>query len=259
MKAACWSTLVLLHAVPLLASPALAAGFEGGYFGVNVGGFRAKTYTEQRLDQPNVVFPADTAALIQGVATTNASPKQTSGLGGIHAGYTWRVDYLYVGLESDVNYWGYSNTAQSEQTFSVSSDRTVRSTNTSKATHLVTLRPRVGFNLSERSQLHFTAGIAYADLRHSNFTEITAETGETVTYQSSKKNKVGWVVGAGYERRWTDRLNLRLDYQYIDFGRVSATGVTADAPSGTDLDPSSVTVGYHAIVHILRLGVNWRF
>src|SRR5262249_34738234 len=151
--------------------------------------------TEQTLDKPNVVFQPDHDLLIAAVAGTNATPKQTSALGGIHAGYAWRVGYLLPRLEADLGYWGYKNTAQEEQTFQgLVTARTVRSTNTAQGDYIATVRPRVGFNVSERAIVNFNAGVAFSNLKHSNLTEIDAETppGGTVTYQSSKKANVGW-------------------------------------------------------------------
>lgn len=245
------------------AGAALADEFEGGYFGVNAGGFRARTATTQSIDKPIVGFVPSHGIIVAGVADANASPSETSGLGGIHMGYAKRVGYLLPGIEADLNYWGYKKTAQSELPFDhAGQPRTIRVTNQGEATTLMTIRPRIGFNVSSHAIAHVSGGLAFANLKQSNVTEITSENppDAIITYRPEKKSYVGWVVGAGYEHRWTDKLNLRIDYQYIDFGRVSATDATTDPNAvGTDLESSSVTANFHTTVHVLRLGVNWRF
>jgi opacity protein-like surface antigen len=62
-----------------------------------------------------------------------------------------------------------------------------------------------------------------------------------------QQNRVGWTVGAGLEKKFTPNWSAKLEYLYVDFGRKTYFGGTANA----------VDVSFHD--HIIRGGFNYAF
>ena len=64
---------------------------------------------------------------------------------------------------------------------------------------------------------------------------------------SEKQTRVGWVAGAGLEKKFTKEWSAKLEYLYIDFGRKTYFGGTANA----------IDVSFHD--QIVRAGINYQF
>lgn len=248
-----------IAALAFTANPAFAAGFEGSYWGVNVGLFNAKTDADQAIFKPNVGGNATThQRTIDGFNSMKPSPEQTSMIGGGQIGHNWRVGPVLLGAEADLNYWHYRATESSQVSFPVNvGNRVLTSENSTESSYLMTLRPRIGFTFGEGSMVYASAGIAYTDLRYNHVSEAASPNGVPITYRASVQKSMGKVVGAGYEMAWSSNMKVRLDYQYLAFDK---TSVTASAgQTFTDLQGSSITANFETKVHLLRLGANWSF
>jgi outer membrane immunogenic protein len=113
-----------------------------------------------------------------------------------------------------------------------------------------TIRARLGYALG-RNLFYGTAGLA---LVHANEVIVGNDADESNFYQGWK---AGYVVGAGIEHAFTDRLSAKIEYLYAD-GFSSESGVT-----GTVNGPSTNPVQYytHDIgdISIIRAGLNYKF
>ena len=85
---------------------------------------------------------------------------------------------------------------------------------------------------------YITGGVAYGDVK------MTAGAAGSET-----KSKLGWTAGAGVEYAFMGAWSAKLEYLYVDLGKVTCTA----ACSGTT--PIDVTF----TSNILRGGVNYKF
>jgi len=69
------------------------------------------------------------------------------------------------------------------------------------------------------------------------------------------ETRIGWTVGGGAEYALRARWTLKAEYLYADFGKISTTSMLTAPPGKKDVFAHSATFN----VHILRLGLNYRF
>jgi outer membrane immunogenic protein len=105
---------------------------------------------------------------------------------------------------------------------------------------LATLRGRLGVAF-DRYLIYGTAGGAAGELR-SNIAIPAGTTSSTVTYGT-------WTAGTGVEYGITDNLSARVEYLYLDKGKI-ATGV---------IGPPAMTITSHLQDNLVRAGLNYRF
>jgi outer membrane immunogenic protein len=70
----------------------------------------------------------------------------------------------------------------------------------------------------------------------------------------SHTTKVGWAIGAGVEVRLGGNWTGKVEYLYLDFGKVSTT---ASLP--TNSTPLGINFNSHVTDQIVRVGVNYKF
>ncbi len=75
--------------------------------------------------------------------------------------------------------------------------------------------------------------------------------------EDDRGSRIGWTAGAGVEAALTEDVNARLEYLYADLGE-------EDAELGTYIEVSdifrqSVSSEDKLTLHLLRLGLNYRF
>ena len=147
-------------------------------------------------------------------------------LGGVQIGLNTRMNGLVLGAEGDIAATGigFSDVGQG---FSLDGN----------LDWLATIRGRVGFIPTERVLVYGTAGVAFAgfDLDLNGGGQLFGGNG---TY-------TGWALGAGVETMVTDKLSLKAEYLYNDFGSDSY-----NLP-----DPVNIALR----VHTFRIGANFQF
>ena len=70
---------------------------------------------------------------------------------------------------------------------------------------------------------------------------------------TATSNRMGWVLGAGYEYAFWDNFSVKLEYDYMKFGSVSPTfatagGLTVEGSGDVKLD-----------TQVIKVGLNYRF
>ncbi len=113
-----------------------------------------------------------------------------------------------------------------------------------------TVRPRIGFAW-DRALFYGTGGLAFGgvDYRLSGFTPG----GVNFVNIKNDDTKVGWAAGAGIEYAFTDNWTVKLEYQYVNFGRDKVSAAQIGVPA--NVISSQETIDFHSV----RLGVNYKF
>ncbi len=149
-------------------------------------------------------------------------------VGGFHAGYSIDVDDIVFGLEADLEATGIHGTG--------SNASAIHATDIDWST---SLRARVGFKVSDRSLVYLTGGVTYASV---SITQHTL-TG-LLPYSTHDEWKAGWTAGAGIEHAITPRITARLEYRYLDLGKISYFDELMAMKATQDLNNHSVRAGF---------------
>jgi outer membrane immunogenic protein len=192
---------------------------------------------------PNLAFGANAA---------NAS----SWLAGAHAGYNWQQGAAVFGFETDLQATHLNSSMSGGLTHSppiVPLPASDFASTTALIEYYGTVRGRLGWSAGQW-MFFGTAGAAYGNVELSS----TFSTLGLRTFSQTSEQKIGWVVGAGFEYLLRPNLMLSLGYQYVDLGRIGISSTTTGI-SG----PSSVTLSQAATVHAqfqtVMAGMSWRF
>jgi outer membrane immunogenic protein len=113
-----------------------------------------------------------------------------------------------------------------------------------------TVRGRAGVLVTPKVLLYATGGLAYGEVKSS-------ETIGVLPGFSSSTTNVGWTVGAGIEGAIGGNWTAKLEYLYVDLGRMSGSFLTTIPALGGGF----VTSNYSSRItdNVLRVGVNYRF
>jgi outer membrane immunogenic protein len=122
-------------------------------------------------------------------------------IGGVHAGFNWQSDSLVFGVEGDVSFPDWQDTAQN-------CDGDCTTSGTVDVDLLASLRGRLGFAF-DRTMVYATGGVAYQDA------DFTGQPG----FAGTDVDLSGWggVVGAGVEHAVGDDISLRVEGLYYFF------------------------------------------
>jgi outer membrane immunogenic protein len=110
---------------------------------------------------------------------------------------------------------------------------------------LATARARLGLDMGVWGLWYVTGGAAFTDIELSNFVP-----GGIIT-TSQTRNVVGWTAGWGTEYPLTDRLTLKTETLYMDFGRKGYLSPTNPISAAAYSDKQTQWVS--------KIGLNYRF
>ena len=237
------------------APPPVYDPWTGGYVGINVG----YSWGPWGASSNQPVFNFE---------SLTASPKLNGWLGGFQAGYNWRGNGPWLlGIEGDIQITG-EKAAQTwidpelppnlGETFAF----IPRAGGPATLSHdwqlpwFATLRLRAGVTPVDNWLLYVTGGLAVGGTRYSfSFSQPGAALNFPPTPTnyalSTRSTQVGFAVGLGSETRLDANWSIKLEYLYVDLGKVSIDTV--------DIDGDPFHVDYRVRDHILRIGLNYRF
>ncbi|WP_213741188.1 outer membrane beta-barrel protein [Bradyrhizobium sp. dw_411] len=239
-----------LGAVPYNKTPAYITpvyDWSGAYAGVNVGYGWGRSSDTSTLGTPPV-FTDSVNARMNGVS------------GGAQIGYNLQMQNWLVGLEGDIQATGQSNSHSYTCAAGVCTTTllggifpipgpAVSATETQRIDFFGTVRGRVGLVVVPTVLLYATGGLAYG--------QVDADS--TLSGATRSQNyKLGWTAGGGIEGAIGGGWTARLEYLYLDLGKVSGTFTSNLAdPTGT----TALVGGFSSRItdNILRVGVNYRF
>lgn len=181
---------------PVVYAPAEPAfTWEGGYVGAQIGYLRG----DMRLRGEN----------LNNNNTMESEFNPSGATLGIYAGYNWQGGGNTVfGFEGEINYADANAVADGidPPSFGFMRDRIEGSIRSTGA-----LRGRVGF-AQDRTLFYLTGGVAFADAR------VTGYSMGGASPFDERSTRTGWTIGAGIEHAVNDRMSVRLDYRFADFG-----------------------------------------
>jgi outer membrane immunogenic protein len=188
--------------VPRVQPPPVALfSWTNFYFGVNAGYAWSRAQSELR-----------------GAVVSSASDSLSGVAGGVQAGFNYQFGQFVVGLEGD---YQYTNQKISKTGF-IGIDPT---NETDQLKPFVTARARIGVAI-DRWLIYATGGAAHValEVRH-----VLPDGSVTI----AGWGKWGWVVGAGVEVAPYDQISLRLEYLYLDSGKLTFNDTYIGIPGAT--------------------------
>ena len=126
-----------------------------------------------------------------------------------------------------------------------------------------TVRGRLGATVTPETMAYLTGGLAFAEIKTagtiSGFTPGVDENGNPIVTPVGigfydHRTKAGWAAGAGFETHLSGNLTGKVEYLYLDFGRVSTT-----ATNPLNATPIAVNLDSRVSDHIVRVGLNYKF
>ncbi|MGP0093054.1 MAG: outer membrane protein [Xanthobacteraceae bacterium] len=207
-----------------------------------------------------------------GAPSANSVSEKLDGvIGGGQIGYNWQVNSVWVlGIEADIQGSGERGSGGFSDPYSVGTQcdiycSTVSGSITSAIDWFGTVRGRIGVLATPTLLIFGTGGLAYGGVSSSGtITDacgIGGGPGGTHCAPlswgfSSSATHVGWSLGGGVEGvvasapNWT----WKLEYLYLDLGKVSGTGLEPFA----DFGPLPYTWSTRITDNIFRVGLNYK-
>ncbi|OAF14162.1 outer membrane protein [Bradyrhizobium neotropicale] len=238
-------------------APVMAPAYNwtGFYVGGNVGGqWGSSDPTTSTVWSPSGYFIGNNVRALNAVGAQHVNSSSVTG--GFTAGYNWQVNQAVFGLEGDINYFGFKDSATGSAKYPCcASSFTVNSS--VSADWLATIRGRIGFLATPSWLIYATGGAAIADVKANfNFTD----TDDAATESGSiRDTRVGWTAGVGGEYAVGNGWSLKAEYLYVDLGRATTTSTNL---TGLTQGPFPSSVFTHSVdlkSNIVRVGVNYKF
>jgi outer membrane immunogenic protein len=256
---------------PVLRAPVAVYNWTGFYAGGNVG------YSWGRSDV--TVQSGDTF-----IGTAAERLKPTGAIAGLQAGYNWQTTRNWVfGLETDFQWSGQKDSITRSGSLDFSEideagrfSGSATGTLHSKLSWFGTARARVGYvpDANPGLLLYVTGGLAYGRVKTSfegsangsYFGQTCSNTEGGCDFTagmafSAAKTKVGGTVGAGIEGDLGNLWSWKVEYLYVDLGKVSGTVPVVATVCQTSCESitGSATYSNKMTDNIVRVGINRRF
>jgi outer membrane immunogenic protein len=247
--------------------------WTGYYVGVNVGyGGDASNIDISANDSGTgggaLNGPARRAANT-GAIPAYQKPDPHGFFGGFQLGYNWHLMPRWLaGLEADIDFGDVrdSDTRTGSAYIAGGGGNTFLSiamvTGEQKINWFGTLRPRVGFLVTDNLLVYANGGLAFGHVSStttlSETTICTVALGCPVTNTgvgSASSTRVGWTVGGGTEWALNNRWSLKTEYLYVDLGDLTYANSPLTNGGSSIVNTTSVA---HFKNNIVRLGLNYK-
>jgi opacity protein-like surface antigen len=258
----------LIYKAPTYKAPAHGApiatawSWAGPYLGINVGYSAGKSKTD-------TVFSDATAG--SPLFATGSSYNVNGIIAGFQGGYNWMAsNWLVAGIEADIQL----STQNTTPTFicpgaicnpaigdpapvAASLDRA------HKLDWFATVRGRLGAAVTPGTMMYLTGGLAVAEIKTagtvSGFSSGVDDNGNPIVTPVGigfyeHRTKAGWTAGAGLEAHLSGNLTGKVEYLYLDFGRVSTA-----ATNPLNSTPLAINFDSRVTNQIVRVGLNYKF
>ena len=232
--AAAQPTLAADRPLPYKAPPAYAPVFSwtGWYAGVDGG------YGWGRGD--DIVFTAP----VTGFTGTSQGFKSHGGFGGGQIGFNQQTGQWVWGLEADIQGSGIRDAFN----VTVPSNGGPLGVNaTQRLDYFGTVRGRLGWAV-DHALFYVTGGFAYGGVKDS----ILLANGGATALLMRNYTGTGFAAGGGWEYNFAPAWSVKVEYQYIDLGSKTLSGVSTN---GVLLNSSNIDAKFHTV----RVGLNYMF
>lgn len=239
-------------------APAMAPGYNwsGFYVGANVGGqWGSSDLTTATVFSQIGYFANTSVPAVNAVGAQSANSSSVTG--GFSAGYNWQINHAVLGLEGDINYFGFKGSATGSAIYPGFAPSAFTVSSQVSADWLATIRGRIGFLAAPTWLLYATGGAAIAEVRGNfNFTDTFAAATESAAIRDTR---LGWTAGVGTEYAFGGGWSLKAEYLYVDLGRASTTSTNLAAFGGVPFPDNVYTHTVDLKSNIVRVGVNYKF
>lgn len=197
------------------------------------------------------------------IPTLNAfgSPNlsQTDVILGAKVGYNQQWNAFVLGLEGDISWFRFDQTANNAGNPFVATfpgGSATISTNV-KTSWLATIRGRAGF-AADHWLFYGTGGVAFADVKYSNVYRAFSPLGAGFDNEavSASQTRVGWAAGAGIDYALNSHWILSAEYLHVDLGTITAAGAVT-----TQFNANTATFNFSTKVtsDLARVGAAYKF
>jgi outer membrane immunogenic protein len=230
--------------------PAPVNSWSGCYIGAN-GGYQWGDGNANLALQPSVAaWTAIDPAF--GAYNGRYAHSPSSDLVGGQVGCNLQSGSFVVGIETDIDYLGASNTTN--RTGMAATVPNLASV-TQKLDSLGTVRGRLGVTPSANWLIYATGGLAYGRTSFSNQFVRTDLSPNVGFAGNASQTPTGWTIGAGAEFMITGNWTVKAEYLYYDLGSVRVIGAPFNQPANSfGADGIFQTKG-----SIARIGLNYKF
>ncbi len=258
----------LIYKAPAYKAPAYGApivtawSWAGPYLGINLGYSAGKSKTD-------TVFSDATAG--SALFATGSSDNLNGMIAGFQGGYNWMAsNWLVAGLEADIQLSTQNTTPTYVCPGAVCNpligDGAPVAAGLDRAQQLdwfATVRGRVGATVTPNSMMYVTGGLAVAEIKTAGTVSGSNlsfdENGNPIVTPVGvnfydHRTKAGWTAGAGIEAHLGGNVTGKVEYLYLDFGRVSTA-----ATNPLNATPVTVNLDSRVTDHIVRVGINYKF
>jgi len=257
--------------------PAPFDPWNSGYVGGNVGYSWGRDHGPITFSDPATgpLFSVSNNTHLDGV------------IGGLQVGHNWHIQNWVYGLEADIQASGQRGSSTivcpggtaTALTGACTAGHTgdtapfnvpafpVTDSLSERLDWFGTFRGRIGPTINPTTFAYLTGGLAYGQIGVTNNVSGVSLVGPQgvngVTVVpgggslSSSTIKLGWTIGCGIESVISGNWTGKIEYLYVDLGKVSGSLATSIvAPSGNNL---IVSYSSHVTDNILRVGLNYQF
>jgi outer membrane immunogenic protein len=163
-------------------------------------------------------------------------------IGGAYAGYNYqRSDRLVLGIEADITYSGMKG-SDGQRFLSDPSIAIAGVEHDLDVKWSGAVRARLGY-ATGRFLPYIAGGISFAGYEYRVEDHVNA----SVPFRHNE-TRIGWNIGAGFDYAASDRLILRTEYRYTDFGTDNFPNAYSGPLTAIDLQ-----------IHDVRFGAAWKF
>ena len=203
---------------------------------------------------------SDTSTLTNTAGTVLLTSTGTTDLNGVvgggQIGYNWQIQNFVWGLEADIQ----GTNEKATRNFVCAAVTclpavalalpAVTVALNQKIDWFGTVRGRLGVLAAPTLLLYATGGLAYGEVN-------TSDAINMLTPFSTNTTNVGWTAGAGIEGVIGGNWTARLEYLYVDLGKVNGSFLTTIGALGGGV--LSANYNSHINDNIVRAGINYKF
>jgi outer membrane immunogenic protein len=252
------ATAADLAARPYTKAPVIAPVYSwtGFYIGGNVGGqwgdSDPRTSTEF---VPGGYFQPSSVPAIAALGAQHINSSSVTG--GLTAGYNWQVNNVVLGIEGDINWFGFKGSAVGSALYPCCAPTGFTIGSSVSADWLATIRGRLGFVATPNWLIYVTGGAAIADVKADFiFTDNNSAVLETAALRDTR---VGWTAGVGGEYAVGNGWSFKAEYLYVDLGRATVTSTNMTVGGVLPVPTNPFTHSANITSNIVRVGVNYKF
>jgi outer membrane immunogenic protein len=213
------------YAPPMVPPPFSWSGF---YLGGNFGGG---------------ITTASSDFSVAGIPIGTIDNNLKGAVGGVQGGFNWQTGPALLGVEADIQLSGMSGTLN---TPCATAACLITASFTQKMPWFGTVRGRLGY-ATNSWLVYATGGYAYAQID----TDASASAPGFAAQFTRSEMRNGWTAGGGIEVALNRNWSARLEYLYMDFGKVDNPWVLTVLP--TIDDNARITT------NVVRAGVDFRY